>query len=160
MNELAPIDIERENVIRFRTFSKAYGLAGLRIGYGIGNKKLVEAFNKVRNHFGVNRLGQIAAKIALEDQEYLQVVLKKVDKSKKDIASIFKKFGFNSLVSRTNSGGDEKFAAKLMNSLIQEKIFVRMPSVKPLNSFIRITAGTNNDLTALDDAMNRIIKDL
>ena len=165
VNELAPIDIEKENVIRFRTFSKAYGLAGLRIGYGIGNKKLVEAFNKVRNHFGVNRLGQIAAKVALEDQEYLKVVLKKVDKSKKDIASIFKKFGFNSLVSRTNfvpinSGGDGKFAAKLMNSLIQEKIFVRMPSVKPLNSFIRITAGTNNDLTVLDDAMNRIIKNL
>ena len=124
---------------------------------------LDEAYS--RNHFGVNRLGQIAAKIALEDQEYLQVVLKKVDKSKKDIASIFKKFGFNSLVSRTNfvpinSGGDGNFAAKLMNSLIQEKIFVRMPSVEPLNSFIRITAGTNNDLTVLDDAMNRIIKNL
>ena len=88
-----------------------------------------------------------------------------VDQSKKDIASIFKKFGFNSLVSRTNfvpinSGGDGKFAAKLMSSLIQEKIFVRMPGVKPLNSFIRITAGTNNDLTVLDDAMNRIIKNL
>tara|TARA_Y100000591_G_C21572302_1_gene564028 strand:- start:120 stop:719 length:600 start_codon:yes stop_codon:yes gene_type:complete len=165
VNELVPIDIEKENVIRFRTFSKAYGLAGLRIAYGIGNKKLVEAFNKVRNHFGVNRLGQIAAKVALEDQEYLQDVLKKVNKSKKDIASIFKKFGFNTLVSRTNfvpinSGGDGKFAAKLMNSLIQEKIFVRMPSVEPLNSFIRITAGTNNDLTVLDDAMNRIIKNL
>ena len=59
-----------------------------------------------------------------------------------------------------DSGGDGKFAAKLMNSLIQEKIFVRMPSVKPLNSFIRITAGTNKDLTVLDDAMNRIIKNL
>ena len=59
-----------------------------------------------------------------------------------------------------NSGGDGNFATKLMNKLIQEKIFVRMPSVKPLNSFIRITAGTNNDLTVLDDAMNRIIKNL
>ena len=165
INELAPIDIEKENVIRFRTFSKAYGLAGLRIGYGIGNKKMVEAFNKVRNHFGVNKLGQIAAKVALEDQEHLQAVLKKVEKSKKDIASIFKKFGFNSLASRTNfvpinSGGDEKFATKLMNRLLQEKIFVRMPSVKPLNSFIRITAGTNSHLKVLDDAMTRIIKKL
>ena len=163
--ELAPINIERENVIRFRTFSKAYGLAGLRVGYGIGNNKLIKAFNKVRNHFGVNKLGQIAAKFALEDQEHLKTVLKKVGQSKKDIASIFKKFGFNSLVSRTNfvpinSGGDGEFAAKLMNSLIQEKIFVRMPSITPLNSFIRITAGTNADLTVLDDAMNRIIKEL
>ena len=59
-----------------------------------------------------------------------------------------------------NSGGDGNFSAKLMNSLIKEKIFVRMPSVKPLNSFIRITAGTNNDLKVLNGAMNRIIKNL
>ena len=164
-NELASINVEQENVIRFRTFSKAYGLAGLRVGYGIGNKKLVKAFNKVRNHFGVNKLGQIAAKAALEDQDHLKSVLKKVDQSKKDIAALFQRFGFNSLSSRTNfipinSGGDGKFASKLMSSLIQKKIFVRMPSVSPLNSFIRITAGTNDDLMVLDDAMNKIIKEI
>ena len=162
-NELASIDLDRENVIRFRTFSKAYGLAGLRVGYGIGNKKMVKAFNKVRNHFGVNKLGQIAAKVALEDQDHLKTVLKKVDQSKKDIAAVFQKFGFTSLSSRTNfvhinSGGDDKFATKLMRSLIQEKIFVRMPSVSPLNSFIRITAGTSDDMTVLNNALNKIIK--
>ena len=162
-NELASIDLEKENVIRFRTFSKAYGLAGLRVGYGIGNKKMVKAFNKVRNHFGVNKLGQIAAKVALEDQDHLKTILKKVDQSKKDIATVFQRFGFSSLSSRTNfvpinSGGDGKFALKLMRSLIQEKIFVRMPSVSPLNSFIRITAGTSDDLTVLDNALQKIIK--
>ena len=162
-NELASIDLEKENVIRFRTFSKAYGLAGLRVGYGIGNKKMVKAFNKVRNHFGVNKLGQIAAKVALEDQDHLKTVLKKVDQSKKDIAAVFQKFGFSSLSSRTNfvpinSGGDGKFAAQLLRSLIQEKIFVRMPSVSPLDSFIRITAGKSDDLTVLDNALNKIIK--
>ena len=163
--DLVSINVERENIIRFRTFSKAYGLAGLRVGYGIGNNKLVKAFNKVRNHFGVNKLGQIAAKIALEDQEHLKNVLKKVEQSKNDIATIFKKFGFTSLTSRTNfvpinSGGDGNFAAKLMSSLIQEKIFVRMPSVSPLNSFIRITAGTNDDLIILEEAMNKIIDEI
>ena len=162
-DELASINVEQENVIRFRTFSKAYGLAGLRVGYGIGNKKMVKAFNKVRNHFGVNKLAQIAAKVALEDQDHLKTVLKKVDQSKKDVAAVFQRFGFTSLSSRTNfvpvnSGGDGKFAAKLMRSLIQEKIFVRMPSVSPLNSFIRITAGTSDDLTILDNALNKIIK--
>ena len=157
--------MEQENVIRFRTFSKAYGLAGLRVGYGIGNKKLVKAFNKVRNHFGVNKLGQIAAKAALEDQDHLKTVLKKVDQSKKDIALLFQRFGFTSLSSRTNfvpinSGGDGEFALKLMTSLIQKKVFVRMPSVRPLNSFIRITAGTNDDLMVLDDAMDEIMKEI
>ena len=164
-NELASINVEKENIIRFRTFSKAYGLAGLRMGYGIGNNKLVKAFNKVRNHFGVNKLGQIAAKVALEDQEHLRNVLKLVDQSKNDVATIFKKFGFSSLASRTNfvpvnSGGDGKFAAKLMSSLIQEKIFVRMPSVSPLNSFIRITVGTNDDLIVLEEAMHKITKNI
>ena len=124
---------------------------------------MVKAFNKVRNHFGVNKLGQIAAKVALEDQDHLKTVLKKVDQSKKDIAEVFQKFGFSSLSSRTNfvpinSGGDGKFAAQLMRSLIQEKIFVRMPSVSPLNSFIRITAGTSDDMTVLNNALNKIIK--
>ena len=162
-DELASMDLEKENVIRFRTFYKAYGLAGLRVGYGIGNKKMVKSFNKVRNHFGVNKLGQIAAKVALEDKDHLKTVLKNVNQSKNDIAAVFQKFGFTSLSSRTNfvpvnSGGDGKFAAKLMRSLIQEKIFVRMPSVSPLNSFIRITAGTSDDLTVLDNAFNKIIK--
>ena len=163
--ELATIDIDRENIIRFRTFSKAYGLAGIRVGYGIGNKKLSQAFNKVRNHFGVNRLGQIAARAALEDQAYLRRVLKKVDQSKKEIVSIFEKAGFSSLPSRTNfvainSGGDGEFTRRLMTRLIQEKIFVRMPSVNPLNSFIRITAGSAGDLLALDAAVHKIKKNL
>ena len=164
-NDLAPINVERENIIRFRTFSKAYGLAGFRVGYGIGNNKLVKAFNKVRNHFGVNKLGQIAAKVALEDQEHLKNVLNKVEQSKNDIGKIFKKFGFMPLESRTNfvpinSGSDSKFAEKLMRSLIQEKIFVRMPSVSPLNSFIRITAGTDDNLIVLEEAMNKIINEI
>ena len=123
---------------------------------------MVKAFNKVRNHFGVNKLGQIAAKVALEDQDHLSR-FEKVDQSKKDIAAVFQKFGFTSLSSRTNfvpinSGGDGKFAAQLMRSLIQKKIFVRMPSVSPLDSFIRITAGTRDDLTISDNALNKIIK--
>ena len=59
-----------------------------------------------------------------------------------------------------NSGGDGEFATKLMNSLIQEKIFVRMPGVSPLNSFIRITAGTNADMLVLEEAMNKIMKQI
>ena len=54
-------------VLRFRTFSKAYGLAGIRIGYVIGERGLIGEFNKVRNHFGVGRVAQAAALAALSD---------------------------------------------------------------------------------------------
>ena len=62
--ELAPdgvapkLDVLNKNVIRLRTFSKAYGLAGARVGYAIGHVDLVKSFDKIRNHFGVNTIGQ------------------------------------------------------------------------------------------------------
>ncbi len=59
------------NVLRFRTFSKAYGLAGQRVGYVFGVEETVSMFHRVRNHFGVNRLGQAAALAALTDQNWL-----------------------------------------------------------------------------------------
>ncbi len=55
------------NVIRLRTFSKAYGLAGLRVGYGLADAETSKAFDKVRNHFGLNRLAQVAGIAALAD---------------------------------------------------------------------------------------------
>jgi histidinol-phosphate aminotransferase len=61
-------------ILRFRTFSKAYGLAGARIGFVIGEAGLVKCFDKVCNHFGVNRLAQAAALADLADQAYLQDV--------------------------------------------------------------------------------------
>ena len=59
------------NVLRFRTFSKAYGLAGARFGYAIGEAGVICAFDKIRNHFGVNRIAQVAALAALADKAYL-----------------------------------------------------------------------------------------
>ena len=65
----------RPNVLRMRTFSKAYGLAGLRCGYAIGEAGAIRAFDKVRNHFGVNRMAQVAAEAALDDQAYLAALV-------------------------------------------------------------------------------------
>ena len=58
---MPPLDVTNPRVLRFRTFSKAYGMAGLRIGYAIGEASLIKAFDKIRNHFGVNRIAQAGA---------------------------------------------------------------------------------------------------
>ena len=163
--ELAELDVSKKNVIRFRTFSKAYGLAGLRVGYGIGDPLIISAFNKVRNHFGVNKIGQVAALTALKDQNHLKKTLKKVEESKAGIRDIFKNFGFSSLESKTNfvaidSGKDNNYAKKLLEALIKNKIFVRMPGVAPLNSFIRVSAGREKELRELEAAMIRVMKEL
>src|SRR5665647_246457 len=72
------LDMDNPNVLRFRTFSKAYGMAGVRVGYAIGHPRLITAFDKIRNHFGVTRMGQAGAIAALADQDYLKSVQKRV----------------------------------------------------------------------------------
>ena len=162
-DELADLDTSRSNVVRFRTFSKAYGLAGLRVGYAIGNSTLISSFNKVRNHFGVNKIGQIAALAALGDQEYLRKTIKAVGKSKLKIKGIFRELGFSSLDSYTNfvainMGKDASYAKKILTELIKNKIFVRMPGVAPLNSFIRVSAGQEKDLRNLEKVLAEIMR--
>ncbi|MDH3715543.1 MAG: aminotransferase class I/II-fold pyridoxal phosphate-dependent enzyme, partial [Gammaproteobacteria bacterium] len=69
---LPEIDVEDTRVLRFRTFSKAHGLAGCRIGYAIGEAQLIQSFDKLRNHFGVNRIAQAGALAALTDRGHLR----------------------------------------------------------------------------------------
>ena len=85
---LPPVDISRPNVVRMRTFSKAYGLAGIRCGYAFGDADVIASFEKVRNHYGVSRMAQIAGEEALADQAYLAEVVAKVDAGRKRITRI------------------------------------------------------------------------
>ncbi len=82
------IDAEDPRVIRMHTFSKVYGLAGARVGYAIGAAPLIAAFDKVRNHFGMSRIGQIGALAALKDRGWLTHVKAEVARSKSRIADI------------------------------------------------------------------------
>ena len=152
------IDISDSRVLRFRTFSKAYGLAGIRIGYIIGEQGLIGEFNKVRNHFGVGRLAQEVAVSALLDKEHLKMVVGKVEKARQRIARICLANGLSAIDSSTNfvaidCGSDSMFAEIVLNELINQDIFVRMPSVTPLNRCIRISVGLDSDLDLLSKAL-------
>lgn len=148
------IDPSDARVIRMRTFSKAYGLAGARIGYAIGPVPLIDAFNKVRNHFGVNRIAQAGALAALADREWLAHVRVQVAKARTAIGRIALRNGLTPLPSATNfvavdCGADGVFARAVLQNLVAQGIFVRMPSVAPLDRCIRFSAGTPSDLEAL-----------
>ena len=75
---LPAITVDRPNLLRMRTFSKAYGLAGIRCGYAVGERQVIADFEKVRNHYGTSRMAQIAGEAALADQAYLAQVQAKV----------------------------------------------------------------------------------
>ena len=168
--ELAPddtaakIDPTDTRVIRMRTFSKGYGMAGARIGYAIGPAPLIAAFNKVRNHFGMNRISQAGALAALADQDWLEQVRAKVIAARDRIAEIAADNGLMALPSATNfvavdCGGDGNFARDVLSGLIERGIFVRMPFVAPQDRCIRISCGTNDDLDALAVALPQALAD-
>ncbi len=155
---LPPLDIGDTRVIRMRTFSKAYGMAGARIGYAIGHAGLIGAFDKVRNHFGVNRIAQAGALAALADSAWLAEVCERVAGAKARIAAIARDNGLAPLPSATNfvtidCGRGEDFARALVAALGARGVFVRMPFVAPQSRCIRVTAGTGPDLDAFAAAL-------
>ncbi len=148
---LPPIDVKNPQVLRFRTFSKAYGMAGMRVGYAIGHRDMIQAFDKVRNHFGVTRLGQQAAIAALGDQDHLRHVIGQVTAARQEIARIATANGLTALPSASNfvsidCGRDGEYAKRVLDALLARDVFVRMPGVAPLNRCIRVTVGMAVDL--------------
>jgi len=152
------IPADQPQAIRLRTFSKGYGMAGLRVGYGIAAPEWVSAFNKVRNHFGVGRIAQAGALAALADQPYLTAVAVRVAQARDSIAAIGRANGLIPLPSATNfvaldCGADGMFAARVLTKLVDQGIFIRKPFVSPQDRCIRISAGTPADLAALAKAL-------
>ncbi|MBV2358583.1 pyridoxal phosphate-dependent aminotransferase [Thalassococcus sp. CAU 1522] len=150
-------------LIRLRTFSKGYGMAGARVGYGLGAPALIRAFDKIRNHFGMNRAAVAGAVAALSDDAFLADVVQRVTDAKTRIAAIARDNGLTPLPSATNfvtidCGRDGAFAKAVLNALISQGIFVRMPFVAPQDRCIRISAGLPADLDALAVALPKALK--
>ena len=140
-----------KNVIRMRTFSKAYGMAGLRVGYAIGEKDLILNFEKIRNHFGMSRVSQVGALAALEDNQFISEVIKKVTLARNRINDIALSNNCKFIPSHTNFIAidclkDASFAKRVLDNLIKKGIFVRMPYSYPQNRCIRVTVGLDHDI--------------
>lgn len=162
--EFAPEDavpqiaIDDPRVIRMRTFSKAYGMAGARVGYAMGTAETITAFHKIRNHFGMNRSAQIAALAALNDQSWLAQTIANVTESRATIARIASENGLTALASATNfvaidCGADAAFAKSLLDELAKRAIFVRMPFAAPGNRCIRLSCGRPQDLALFEKTL-------
>lgn len=144
---------EDPRVIRMRTFSKGYGLAGLRVGYALAAPSLATAFDRLRNHFGVGRLAQAGALAALADQDWLRQVQGQVEQARRTVGRIAQDNGLVALPSATNfvtldCGRDGDYARRVLAGLIETGIFARMPGVAPLNRCIRISLGDDPAMAA------------
>ncbi len=158
LDQLLPIDVSNAQVLRLRTFSKAYGLAGARIGYCLGEAMLIRNFEKIRNHYGINRVGQLGALAALEDQDYLAAAVARIARARGKIADIAVDNGLQPLASAANfvtidCRRDAAFAKRVLDGLLARDVFARMPSTAPLNRCIRVSCGRDEDLEVFAAAL-------
>ena len=157
--------IDRPNVMRTRTFSKAYGMAGARVGYVISTAENAGAFDKIRNHFGMNRVAVAAALAALKDQDYLDQTVARIKAARERIADIARANQLAPLPSATNfvaidCGRDGLHARAIVDGLMEEGVFIRMPGVAPLNRCIRVSVGPEADLALFEEALPKVLRRL
>ena len=157
------IPADHPQVIRMRTFSKGYGLAGARVGYAVTNPDLALAFEKVRDHFGMSRASQAGALAALKDQDWLREVQARTIAARARLGAIAEANGLQPLPSATNfvtidCGRDGVYARKVLTELGQRGVFIRMPGVSPLDRCIRISLGDDQALDILAETLPQSVK--
>jgi histidinol-phosphate aminotransferase len=157
------IPADHPQVIRMRTFSKGYGLAGARVGYAITNPDLAQAFDKVRDHFGMGRISQAGALAALQDQDWLRNVQARTISARARLSGIARDNGLVPLASATNfvtidCGRDGDHARRVLAELGSRGVFIRMPGVAPLDRCIRISLGDDPTLDLLAEALPLALK--
>ncbi len=136
-----------KNIIVTRTFSKAYGLSGLRVGYAVADPSVIAALNKVREPFNVNMLAQIGAAAALEDKAHLKKTVEMVAEGRGYLTSHLKDLGCDVVKTATNFIlADLKMdAAKVYDKLLRRGVIVRPMAVWGLPTYIRVTIGRSRE---------------
>lgn len=162
---LPPIDTGMANVLRFRTFSKAYGMAGARVGYCIGHEVLISEFEKVRDHYGMNRTAEIGAIEAIADQQWLAQTVRKTAEARDRIAAVGLANGLKPIASAANfvtmdCGRDSVHAQAVLEALLARGVFIRMPGVEPLSRCIRVSAGLPADLDIFEEVLPQALASL
>ncbi len=150
--------IREKNIIILRTFSKAYGLAGLRIGYGLANEKFIGAMERVRLPFNVNLLAQKAAEAALDDTPYLKKTIKVMEQGKAFLVKSLKSLGFKIVVSPANfilvNAGKNK-GKQIFKKLLKYGVIVRDMNAYNLPDYFRVNVGTMNENKRFIEALKK-----
>ena len=151
-----------KNVIVTRTFSKIYGLAGLRIGWGYGHKNLINTLNKVKPPFNINRAALFAAVESIKDVKWLNKEIKHVNKWVKIFYNNFKNLGIETnfsygnflLVNFNKIRGNAK---KIFLKLAKNGILVRKMDIYKIKNSLRITIGSNIENKKFINTLRKII---
>ena len=147
-----PLIEKYENLLVTGTFSKSRSLAGLRIGFAIGSKALIdvmEAVNNSYNSYTVDSLSIEMGAASIEDDEYFKSTCKKVIKTRERVTLELEKLGFDVLDSQTNfifATHNKHNMKSLFEYLKTQKVFIRYFSLPRIENYVRITIGTNEEM--------------
>jgi histidinol-phosphate aminotransferase len=150
------------NLIVSRTFSKAYGLAGLRVGFGIAQPGLTDLLNRIRQPFNVNSLAQAAAVAALDDDAYLQKSAQLNADGYRQITDAFRQMSIEFVPSYGNfvlfrAGDDEGAGARVNLALLKKGIIVRPVGNYGLPQWLRVSIGLPDENAAFIEALKTIL---
>lgn len=147
--------LDRPGVIVARSFSKAYGLAGLRVGYGVSSPEIISYMERTREPFNVNLLAQAGAAAAIDDKAFLKNTLSYVKKEKEFLYAAFRGMGLSYVESATNFVlvDVEKDCKDVFDALLKKGVIVRDMKAWGLDTYIRVTVGKRAENKKFTDAL-------
>jgi histidinol-phosphate aminotransferase len=147
------------SILVLRTFSKIYGLAGLRVGYGIAQPWLIELLNRVRPPFNVNSIAQVGALAALDDIDHVQRSLKLTRDGMDYLAAEFNSLGLQFIPSKANfiTFRLGKTAKECYEALLNEGVIVRHLASFGMDEWIRVTVGKKDENRGFISALNKVL---
>jgi histidinol-phosphate aminotransferase len=150
---------QHENLVISRTFSKAYSLAGLRIGYAIAQPKVIAEMTKVKDSYNVDAIAMCAAAAAIQDQEYAREKWEQIKNERERVTSELTQLGWDVLPSRANfilAAAPDGRGREAYLGLKAQGILVRYFDKPGLTDKIRITIGQSQENNALLGGIRRI----
>ncbi len=150
-----PLIDKYDNLLVTRTFSKSRSMAGMRIGYACGSKKLIKYLNDVKfsfNSYTLSTPAILAGAASVEDNDYFEDICNKVRRTRKRVWQELRSLGFEETVSHTNFlfASHEKIpAGQIFEALKENKIYVRHWNKPRIDNFLRITVGTDEEMDTM-----------
>lgn len=147
-----PLIDKYENLLVTGTFSKSRSLAGIRIGFAIGSKALIDVMEAVKNSYNSYTVDSLSIEMgaaSIEDDEYFKSTCKKVIETRQRVTLELEKLGFDVLDSQTNfifATHNEHNMKSLFEYLKTQKVFIRYFSLPRIENYVRITIGTNEEM--------------
>ena len=155
------LDYDYDNVITLRTFSKAYGLAGFRIGYGIASKEIVGNMMKTKLTFEPTTLAQAAALAALNDSAFLRKSCQRIKEGKKQLYAFFEEQNVSYVSSISNSVmmvlPTEQEAIDFTQGMLEEGVILRRIHAFGLPNCVRITIGRKKEMQHFEHAFKKVM---